>query len=160
MPSFASLQNSMALEALEKIKHYCAYQERSHQEVRFKLIELGIFHHDLENYIAILIEENFLNEERYARAIARGKFYYKQWGRNKILQTLKLQKVSNYCIQKAMQEIDENDYIATFQKLAQNKLALLRHEKNKFTKMKKLQSFMLQRGFEYEYINSFVKENF
>ena len=76
--------------ALEKIKYYCAYQERSHNEVRSKLLELEIYGNELENYISVLIDENYLNEERYACAIARGKFYYKQWGRQKILQALKM----------------------------------------------------------------------
>ena len=70
--------------ALQKIKSYCAYQERSHQQVRYKLIELEVYGDDLEEMLSILIAENYLNEERFARSLARGKFRFKQWGRQKI----------------------------------------------------------------------------
>ena len=144
---------------LEKIKYYCAYQERSHKEVRSKLLELKVYGNDLENHIAVLIDENYLNEERYACAIARGKFKYKQWGRNKILQSLKQQQVSTYCIQKAMKEIDEQEYISTLQNLADKKMAILSAEKNAFIKMGKLKNYLLQKGYEAEYIHEIVKDN-
>jgi regulatory protein len=146
--------------ALEKIKHYCAYQERSHKEVRSKLLELEVYGNELENHITTLINENYLNEERYACAIVRGKFKYKQWGRNKILQTLKLQVISAYCIQKAMKEIDEEEYLITLTKLADKKLESLSSEKNKFIKMSKLKNYLLQKGYEFEYINEIIKTNF
>ncbi len=146
--------------ALEKIKYYCAYQERSHKEVRSKLLELEIYGDELENYISILIDENYLNEERYACAIVRGKFNYKQWGRNKILQTLKQQGISTYCINKAMKEIDEDDYLKTIQTLAEKKMETLRSERNKFTKMTKLKNYLLQKGYEFDYINDILKSNF
>lgn len=144
-------------DALEKIKSYCAYQERSHKEVRTKLLELEVYGNELENYITILIDENFLNEERYACAIARGKFRYKHWGRIKILQTLKQQAISEYCIKQAMKEIDEDEYIKTVEMLAEKKLSTLKTEKNKFTKMAKLRNYLLSKGFEYEYINDVMK---
>lgn len=146
--------------ALEKIKYYCAYQERSHNEVRSKLLELEIYGNELENYISVLIDENYLNEERYACAIARGKFYYKQWGRNKILQTLKQQGVSTYCINKAMKEINEDDYVKTIQTLAEKKLDTLRSERNKFIKMTKLRNYLAQKGYEYDYINDMLRSTF
>ncbi|MBL7765392.1 MAG: RecX family transcriptional regulator [Chitinophagaceae bacterium] len=143
--------------ALEKIKHYCAYQERSHKEVRSKLLSLEVYGLELENMMTTLIEENYLNEERYARAMVRGKFYYKQWGRNKILQTLKYQEVSTYCIQQGMKEIDESDYRDTINKLAEKKMSELKSEKNKFTKMTKLRNYLLQKGYEPEYIYELFK---
>ena len=146
--------------ALEKIKYYCAYQERSHKEVRSKLLELEIYGDELENYISILIDENYLNEERYACAIVRGKFNYKQWGRNKILQTLKQQGISTYCINKAMKEIDEDDYLKTIQTLAEKKMETLRSESNKFAKMTKLKNYLMQKGYEFNYINDILKSNF
>ena len=146
--------------ALEKIKYYCAYQERSHKEVRSKLLELEIYGDELENYISILIAENYLNEERYACAIVRGKFNYKQWGRNKILQTLKQQGISTYCINKARKEIDEDDYLKTIQTLAEKKMETLRSERNKFTKMTKLKNYLLQKGYEFDYINDILRSNF
>ncbi len=147
-------------ETLEKIKYYCAYQERSHREVRSKLIELKVYGNDLENYIVMLLEENFLNEERYACAIARGKFYFKKWGRHKINQFLSLQQVSAFCIKKAMEEIKEQDYIQTLNSLTEKKLNELKSEKNKLVKMTKLKNYLLQKGYEYEYINDIIKSNF
>ncbi|GBL34756.1 regulatory protein RecX [Filimonas sp.] len=146
--------------ALEKIKYYCAYQERSHKEVRSKLLELEVYGNELENHISVLIDENYLNEERYACAIARGKFNYKQWGRNKIIYALKQQGVSDYCIKKALTEIEEEDYLKTIQTLSEKKLETLRSERNKFTKMTKLKNYLLQKGYESEYINDILKTNF
>src|SRR5690606_5982087 len=110
------------------IYHYCQYQERCHAEVRNKLYELGCRTPEVEELIAELIEKDLLNEERYARAIARGKFRMKQWGRQKILQQLKLNKISEYCIKKAMTEIDEDEYMQVLQKLAERKWQELKKE--------------------------------
>lgn len=147
----------MKEEALQKLKHYCAYQERSHKEVRSKLLSLKIYGQDLEDIIVALLAEDYLNEERYACAIARGKFYQKQWGRNKIVQALKMQEVSSFCIKKAMKEIDEHDYKETIKKLADKKLNELKTERNKFTKLAKLRNYLLQKGYEYEYINQVIQ---
>ena len=145
------------IDQMQKIKRYCAYQERSHYEVRGKLIELQVYGEDLEETIGILIEENYLNEERFACALARGKFSLKKWGRLKIRQALKQHQVSDYCIKKAFQEIDEADYQKTFDALAEKKWEELRSEKNRFTKMSKLQHFLLYKGYESEYIHDFFK---
>lgn len=98
---------------LEKLRHYCAYQDRCHQEVRSKLLSLKVYGEDLEDIIGALISEDFLNEERFARSYARGKFRMKRWGKYKITQELKKRKVSDYCIRKAMTEIDEQEYHQT-----------------------------------------------
>jgi len=98
---------------LEKLRHYCAYQDRCHQEVRSKLLSLKVYGDDLEDIMSALITEDFLNEERFARSYARGKFRMKRWGRYKITQELKKRKVSDYCIRKGMTEIDEEEYHQT-----------------------------------------------
>lgn len=145
------------IDQMEKIKRYCAYQERSHYDVRGKLIELKVYGEDLEETIGILIEENYLNEERFACALARGKFSLKKWGRLKIRQALKQHQVSDYCIKKAFLEIDEEAYQKTFDLLAEKKWDDLRSEKNRFTKMGKLQHYLLSKGYESEYIHDFLK---
>lgn len=134
--------------AWQKIKHYCSYQERGHAETREKLYSYGLYRHEVETLLSQLIEENYLNEERYAIALAGGKFRMKQWGRVKIKYELQLKKVSPYCIKKALAAIDEKDYEATLQKLAASKLATLKSEKNIFIKKTKLRNYLLQKGFE------------
>ena len=136
----------------EKIKQYCAYQERSHQEVRSKLLSMEVYGNELENCMSMLIAENYLNEERYARAIARGKFRVKHWGRIKIKQALKQQQVSDYCIRQAMEEIDEDEYRHTLQALADKKRSTLENEANDFVRQQKLKNYLLQKGYEFEYI--------
>lgn len=133
---------------LEKIKHYCAYQERCHQEVRTKLLEMKVYGDELENIIAILIEENFLNEERFAKSYARGKFYQKSWGRNKIKQEMKMKNISETLIKSGMREIDEQDYMDVLQKLATKKVETLRDIKGKLTKFNKVKNYLLQKGYE------------
>lgn len=134
--------------AWQKIKHYCAYQERSHAEIRDKLYGFGLYKHEVETLLTQLIEENYLNEERYAIAFAGGKFRMKQWGRVKIKYELQQKRVSAYCIKKALASIEETDYDDTLQKLSKAKLATLKSEKNIFIKKTKLRNYLMQKGFE------------
>ena len=145
-------------QSLPKIKQYCAYQERCHSEVRDKLYSFGLHKNEVEEIISTLITENYLNEERFAIHFAGGKFRMKQWGKIKIKQALKYKQVSDYCIQKALKEIDTDDYEKTFQKLVQQKLKSLKSEKNIFIKKRKLQDFLLQKGFETNMIRDAVKQ--
>ena len=126
--------------------------------MRYKLIELEVYGDDLEEMISVLIAENFLNEERYARSLARGKFKIKQWGRQKINYALKQEKVSAYCIRQAMTEIDEDEYLKTLDSLADKKLSTLKSEKNKFIKMTKLRNYLMQKGYESEYIRDILQQ--
>ena len=141
-------------QALPKIKQYCAYQERCHSEVKTKLYGYGLHKNDVEDLIVQLITENYLNEERFAIHFAGGKFRMKQWGVVKIKQALKQKQVSDYCIKQALKGIDNEDYLATFNKLAQKKLLSLKSEKNIFTKKRKTQDYLLRKGYSYELINS------
>ncbi|MCB0519639.1 MAG: RecX family transcriptional regulator [Lewinellaceae bacterium] len=136
-------------DALVKLQRYCAYQERCHQEVRSKLLELGVFGDDLENIVAQLIEDNFLNEERYARTFARGKFRMKQWGRNRIIQELKLRGIPDYCIRKAMEEIGKGEYAEALENLLAKKAGMIAGE-NDFEINGKLAQYAIHRGFEVE----------
>lgn len=134
--------------ALQKIRQYCAYQERNHREVKEKLYSFGLNKHDVEELISRMIEENYLNEERYALMYAGGKFRVKNWGKVKIRYELKLKGISNYCIEKALAAIDDSDYEATLDKLFSEKLLSLKKEKNIFTRKRKIRDFLLQKGFE------------
>ena len=136
-----------------KIKNYCAYQERCHSEVRDKLYSLGLHKNDVEAAISNLIEENFLNEERFAILFAGGKFRIKQWGRIKIRYELKQKQVSDYCIKKALHSIDEGEYRKTFNKLLEQQLVRLRGERSIYTRKRKLYDFLKGKGFETDLIN-------
>lgn len=140
-------------QALQKLKHYCAYQERCHSEVKEKLYSLGVWKKDHDEIIAALIEENYLNEERFAIAFAGGKWRVKQWGRVKIKYELKQKQVSEYCIKKAMKQIDEDEYVETLNKLAAEKYAALKQEQY-LVRKKKTIDFLALKGFELPLINS------
>jgi regulatory protein len=142
--------------ALPRIKQYCTYQERSHFDVREKLYGYGLHKNDVEDLMAELITENYLNEERFAIQFAGGKFRIKQWGRNKIKQGLKDKRVSDYCIKQAMKQIDDDAYIKTLNKLAELKLKTLKGEKNIYIKKRKLQDHLLQKGYEFDLVRDAV----
>ena len=140
--------------ALQKLKHYCGYQERSHAEVKHKLYSLGFFAKEAEELISRLIEEEYLNEERFAIAYASGKSRNNGWGRIKIRHGLEQKGISKYCILKGLQSLDESEYIAGFQRTADKKWRSLQSEKNIFVKKNKWQQFLLQRGFEQSIIKT------
>ena len=145
-------------QALQKLKHYCAYQERSHSEVKEKLYNLGVWKKDHDEIIATLIEENYLNEERFAIAFAGGKFRIKHWGRVKIKYELKQKQVSEYCIKKALKQIDDGEYLKVLTKLAKEKYASLKSEQYLIRK-KKTMDYLMQRGFEMELIRTVIEKN-
>lgn len=139
-------------QALQKAKHYCGYQERCHSEVKEKLYSLGLYKREVEECLAQLIEENYLNEERFARQFAGGKFRMKQWGRIKIMYELKQKQVSDYCIKKGLKEIEEADYEKVLQKLALEKWSTVKTEPNVFIKLRKTQDYLLQKGYEHSLV--------
>lgn len=144
--------------ATQKIRHFCAYQERNHKEVKEKLYSFGLYKDEVEEILSALIQENYLSEERYAVAFAGGKFRMKQWGKIKIKYELKQHGISDYCIKKALLAISIEDYRATLKKQFEAKLKLLNTEKNSYTKKRKLQSYLTQKGFEMELINELLQE--
>ncbi|MEO7214353.1 RecX family transcriptional regulator [Mucilaginibacter sp.] len=134
---------------LHKAENYCAYQERSQQEVRDKLYEWGLYTSAVENIISLLIEGNYLNEERFANAYVRGKFNQKSWGRIKIKQGLKQKNVSPVLIKKALQTINLSDYMTALTRLIEKKARTVT-EKNAAKRQYKLQQYAFSRGFETE----------
>ena len=144
--------------AFQKAKYYCAYQERSHAEVKKKLYGFGLYKNEVEILLSRLIEENYLNEERFAIAFAGGKFRIKQWGKTKIKYELRMRQISDYNIKKALSQIEEEDYLKTLQKLAAEKLATLKSEKNIFIRKSKLQNYLVGKGYEFNLIGEIVRE--
>ena len=134
-------------QALVKAQNFCVYQERYQQEVRDKIYEWGLHKADVESIIAELISENFISEERYAKAFAGGKFRIKKWGRVKIKMELKKRHLSDYCINKGLKEINDKDYTDTIKKIIQKK-SLAIGEKNAFKKKHQIGQYLISRGFE------------
>jgi regulatory protein len=143
-------------QALQKIKHYCAYQERCHQEVKDKLYGYGLNTKEVDELLSKLIEENYLNEERFAIHFAGGKFRMKHWGRVKIKYELKQKRVTDYCIRKALASIEEDQYMEALNKHLTDKLRRLGSEKNIFIRKRKLQDYLMQKGFETDLIREAI----
>lgn len=143
--------------ALAKLQQYCAYQDRSHAEVRKKLISLEIYGEDLEEVMSALIQDKYLDELRFAKSYARGKFYQKKWGRNKIKQQLSQHQISDYCVRKAMEEIDEGDYQSTLFELLERKIELCTSG-SLFICIQKAQQYCIQKGYESHLVYEISKE--
>jgi regulatory protein len=144
-------------QALQKLRQYCAYQERSHYEVQQKLYELGIRRQDQDEILAALIEEDYLNEERFAVQFVGGKFRMKDWGRRKIYFALKEKRVSDYSIKKALQQIDEEAYIAVLKELTEKKYESLKEEPWLVRKRKTI-DYLLQKGYELDLVTAVLKD--
>ena len=138
-------------EALSKIYRYCAYQERSHREVKNKLFEYGLYTNQVDEILSRLITENFLNEERFAKAFAGGKFRMLKWGRLKIQQELEREGLTPKCIARGMAEIDSSDYSKALKTLIKKK-ALITKAENPFQKKNKIARFAIGKGYEPELV--------
>lgn len=138
-------------QALAKAENFCAYQERSQKEVRYKLVEWGMRGDELEEILSELITNNFLNEERFAKQYVSGKFNIKKWGRIKIKQGLKLKGVPDRILQKALYSLDDDDYMQTIESLALKKAKTL-NEVNPLKRKMKLMTYLQGRGFETDLI--------
>ena len=146
-----------ASDVRKKIYHYCAYQERCHQEVKSKLYDLGLFSNDVDEMISHLITEGYLNEERFAKAFAGGKFRLKNWGRIKIINALEAKGLTKNCIRIGLKEIDETEYHKTIESLILKKADQV-DEKNPYVRREKVATYLLQKGFEPELVWTIVKD--
>lgn len=145
-------------QAFVKIASFCAYQERTQKEVRLKLYEYGIKSDEVEVIIVKLIEDNFLSEERFAKAFAGGKFRIKKWGRNKIIRELEMRDLTPYCIKSGLKEIDEEDYLDTIHEIIRKKSDEI-FSKNLYQKNYKIAQYLISRGFESELVWDILKES-
>lgn len=144
-------------EATKRLENFCAYQERCHKEVVTKLWELGMRSHEIDQIVVHLIKENYLNEERFAKTYAHGKFSIKKWGRNRIVNELKKRNISKFNISSGLKEIEEEAYFRTFNLLAEKRWAALT-EKNLQKKKKKLTDYLFYRGWESELVYTKIRE--
>jgi regulatory protein len=144
-------------EAKLKIEHFCAYQERCHEEVVSKLWSMKLDSNEIDEVIVHLIEHNFLNEARFACSFARGKHRIKHWGKIRITNELKMRKINQTLINLALKEITAEEYWETFENLAKRNWESIA-EKNALKKRKKFCDYMLRRGFESNLIYDKVRE--
>jgi len=138
-------------EATQRLKRYCVYRERCHKEVESKLKELRMIPEAQAKIIGVLLQEGFLNEERFAKSFARGKFKIKKWGKFRIVRELKNRDISTYNINSALREIDDEEYRQVLTEIASKKMKLL-NDKNPLKKKKKLVDYLLYKGFEAELV--------
>jgi len=147
-------------EAQKKLEHYCAYQERCHKDVEQKLKTMRMIPEARHIITLHLMENNYLNEERFAKTFVRGKFRIKKWGRRRLTLELKKKDVSIVNIKLAINEIPESEYIETFNALSEKKATMLR-DTNKLKRKKKLLDYLLYRGWEshlvYHRVNTLIK---
>ena len=134
-------------EATRKMESYCAYQERCHKEVEIRLKEMNLIDLAKEVIILHLLEHDFLNEERFSKTFARGKFRIKKWGKQRITRELRMKSISDYNIKSALKEIDDVEYYKTFDELAEKRLLEL-NETDVYKKRKKMADYLLYRGWE------------
>ena len=144
-------------EALQKLMHFCAYRDRSQKEVEDKLDSLRMIPEAKEKIIIKLMDDGFLNEERFARSFVRGKFRIKKWGRIKITQELKKRGISSPIIKLGLSEINEKDYLKSLYEIAEKKLEII-DEPNVFKKRGKLADHLLRKGYETSLVFDCVKE--
>ena len=144
-------------EATSKLEQYCAYQERCHKDVHRKLGEMRMIPEAKNHIITHLIKEDYLNEERFARAFARGKHRIKKWGRRRIIFELKQRNISKFNIKSALSEINEDRYMEVFNTLSKKRLSEIK-EKNLQKKRRKLADYLIYRGWETHLVYDKVKE--
>ena len=144
-------------EALAKIQRYCAYQERSHKEVKTKLYDYGLYTSQVDEIVSQLITDGFLNEERFAKAYAGGKFRMKKWGKLKIKNELEFLGLTKNCIQRGLKEIEAVDYSKTLKTLIKKKSAESKEE-NLFKKRDKVARFVIGKGYEPDMVWEYVRD--
>ena len=140
--------------ALQKLKHYCGYSERSRSDVKQKLYSLGLNKKEAEELISRLVNEEYLDEERFALRFASGKCRIRCWGKLKIRFELRQKGIGEVLINKALRSLDDQEYETIFRRQADKKWRSLQSEKNIFVKKNKWQQFLLQRGFEQSIIKT------
>ncbi|UJH66126.1 regulatory protein RecX [Allomuricauda sp. SCSIO 65647] len=139
------------------MERFCAYQERCHQEVVQKLREIHMIPEAIDHIMAHLIKENYLNEERFAKSFARGKFTIKKWGKKRIVSELQERRISRFNIKSALKEIDEADYLNTLDELSKKRLSQI-DETHPQKRKRKLADYLLYRGWESDLVYAKIKE--
>ena len=152
------LKKSFTVEQLKrKLEHYCVYQDRCHKEVETKMQAYDLIPEAKELILLHLMQHNFLNEERFAKSFARGKFRIKKWGKQRIVNELKFKDISTYNIKTALKEIDEEEYLKTILDITKKRNTVI-SEINLYKRKKKLIDFLMRKGYEMDLIYKTVNQ--
>lgn len=143
-------------EIKRKLERYCAYQDRCHKEIETKLKEFILIEEAKNQLLLHLMEHDFLNEERFSKSFARGKFRIKKWGKQRIIRELKMRNISEYNIKTALKEIDEAVYLTTIYEIAERRNDII-SETDMYKRKKKLSDYLIRKGYEYDLIFSTLK---
>lgn len=146
-------------EALKRMERYCSYQERCHKEVIQKLRDMSMIPEAIDHIVVTLMQDNFLNEERYAKAFVSGKFRIKKWGKYRLTRELKQKDIGKTLITMALKTITDQEYMATFHSLAEKRAESIKGA-DVFKKRKKLADYLLYRGWESHLVYDKVNELF
>lgn len=122
------------------------------------MFDYGLHSDEVDEILSHLITEGFLNEERFAKSFASGKFRILKWGRNKIEHELQLEGLTPRCIALGLTTIDTDDYFITLKNLVKKKL-FQSTEKDDFKKKNKIARFVIAKGYEPEQVWEIVNEN-
>lgn len=157
MDTFSKKENLTPNQAKVKIRHFCNYQERCQQEVKEKLYSYSLNTEDVNEVLAYAILEGLVNEERYAILFAGSKFRQKKWGRLRIKRELKQKQISDYILKKAMQEIDDDQYIENLKTIAEKYYHTLKDKFN-YIKLQKVTKHLVSKGYEMDLIQDYIKQ--
>ncbi|WP_027125605.1 regulatory protein RecX [Gelidibacter mesophilus] len=145
--------------ALKKMERYCSYQERCHKEVTQKLYTMRMIPEAIDHIVVKLMQDNFLNEERYAKAFVSGKFRIKKWGKQRLTRELRQKDIGKTLITMALQTISDAEYLQAFHALAEKKAESIK-ETSTLKKKKKLADYLSYRGWESHLVYDKVNEVF
>ena len=150
--------SDLTLKEIEgKLQYYCSYQDRCHKEVTEKLKTFNVKHHESNQIISNLINDNYLNESRFCESFVRGKFKIKNWGKIRIISELKRRNISRYNITLGLKEVDDQDYLNKFEEIFKKKMSSLNNLSSD-VKKKKIISYLQYRGWESNLIYSKINE--
>lgn len=144
-------------EIKKKLEYYCVYQDRCHQEVEKKISEFRLIPEARELILLHLMQHDFLNEERFAKSFARGKFRIKHWGRKRIIREMKFKNISEYNIKSGLKEIEEEEYLQNLEKIAFIKNKNIK-ESNSYLRKQKLYQYLYRKGYESDLISRVIQE--
>ena len=142
-------------EQIDKARCWCAAEERCESGVRQKLVTWGAESADTDDIVAVLREEGYVDDMRYARAYCESKILHQHWGRQKVQYQLRMKGLQREAIAEGLDAIDEEQYMEMLQETAEKKLHTLGGNMSPDVR-RKLMAFLASRGFTMSEINEVI----